>query len=86
LLAEEMFDSLVEFNVVLSHHRDGFSRATCARCSTDAMNVVLAVCWDVVVQHNVDVGDVQTSEKGKLVSESVICFKIQEENCANYQW
>jgi hypothetical protein len=43
------------------------------------VDIILAVCGDVVVEDNVDVGDVQTSARGNSLVKLVGTFGFQEE-------
>ncbi len=56
-----MFDSLIEFDVVLWNESDGFAGFAGASSSSDAMDVRLGIRWYVVVDDNINVRYVQTT-------------------------
>jgi hypothetical protein len=56
-----MLNSLVQFDVVLRDEGDGFAGLAGSGCSTDAVNVGFRVCRYVVIDDDVDVGNVQTA-------------------------
>ncbi len=57
----QMFDALVEFDVVLWNESDGFAGFASTSSSSDAMDVRLGIRWNVVVDDNIDVRYVQTT-------------------------
>ena len=61
LLPDQLLDPLVVLHVILRYETDGVSRTACARRSSHAVNVVLAVARNVEVQHEVHVGDVEAA-------------------------
>ena len=65
-LARHRLDALHELDVVLRHERDRLARAARARGASHAVDVVLRVCRDVVVDDGVDVWDIEATGKQTL--------------------
>lgn len=78
-----MLDSLIQLNVVLRHHRDSFSTASSTSCSTHSMDVVLAVRWNVVVEDNVDMWNIQTSANRNRELVAELDKSLQARNVQN---
>ena len=55
------FDLLKVRDVVLCHKRHCAARATGTRSSAHAMHINIRRLWEVVVDHKLDVGNVQTT-------------------------
>mmetsp|Transcript_18611 Transcript_18611/g.57219 ORF Transcript_18611/g.57219 Transcript_18611/m.57219 type:complete len:249 (-) Transcript_18611:1117-1863(-) len=59
--ADEVFEALVELDVVLGHEGDGAALLAGASGAADAMDVFFAVRGDVVIQDEVDRGNVEAA-------------------------
>ena len=65
LLPQDPFDTLEQFDVVLRDQGDGFTRSTCSGGTTDSMDVFLGMSGDIVVDDQVDEGNIETSARSK---------------------
>ena len=61
LLTNECLDFLENFDIVLGNERDCFTGLACSSCATDSMDVVLGVSWNIEVDHDINVRDVETT-------------------------
>lgn len=61
LLPQDPFDTLKQLDIVLGDQGDGFTRSTCSGSTTDSMDVFLGMSGDIVVDDQVDQGDIETS-------------------------
>jgi hypothetical protein len=61
LKSDELFDPLEQFHVVLGDESHGTTGTTCASRATHAMDVIFRMGRDVVVDHEVHRGNVESS-------------------------
>ena len=59
--------TLYKLDVVLRYKRDRLPGTACTSRTANSMDVVFGMCRHVVVDHDVDMGDIQTSEDIWLV-------------------
>ena len=62
LLPDDLLDAQHKLDVVLRNERDRLAGAPRTRCTPDAVDVVFGVCGDVVVDDDVNRGDIETSD------------------------
>lgn len=63
LLVQCLFNALVDLHIVLGHKCNRLAGASSTGCATNTMNVVLGVVGQVVIQNNINRGDIQTSNQ-----------------------
>lgn len=70
-LAGDAFDPLEQLDIVLRDKGDRLAGSSSTRRSTNAMNVVFGMRWNVVIDDNVDEWNVETAERRKVGGASV---------------
>lgn len=82
LLSDYALDSLQDFDVVLGDKRDGLSGSTGSSSSTDSMDIVFGMCRHVVVDHEIDSGNIETSESGSVEIQQTmyVCEELRHDS------
>lgn len=61
LLAQGSLYALVEFDIVLRNHANGHTGFTSSGSTADSVNICLGILGQIVVEDDVDLGDIQTT-------------------------
>ena len=69
--SQQSLQTLVYLDVVLRHHSNGLARPSCASRTSNAMDVILAMPWQVKVDHDIDGGNIKTSRSYVRANENV---------------
>lgn len=60
-LAKEGLNLLKDLDIILGDDGDCSSGTSCSSCPTNSVDIVLAVCWDVKVDDQINVWDIESS-------------------------